>query len=193
MGLLDAYKKANENWDAKKDNVNQSQAIPAGTYQVMLEKTDHPVYKSGWDCLRFNMQVIKGDYASRHEQIRVSLATKTTTGKSMPDFVVSRNIRLISKVGAMVGLTMKPEYFRDNETDAYERLVKAFQPYEGKTLEMTITESPNKKDPDNPYRNYDFGPGEKVEEPSSDEIDNAVSNSLKDDEQVIDDNDLPFD
>ena len=71
MGLLDAYKKANENWDAKKDNVNQSQAIPAGTYQVMLEKTDHPVFKRGWDCLRFNMQVIRGDYASRHEKIRV--------------------------------------------------------------------------------------------------------------------------
>ena len=34
---------------------------------------------------------------------------------------------------------------------------------------------------------------EKVEEPSSDEIDNAVSNSLKDDDQVIEDNDLPFD
>lgn len=193
MGLLDAYKKATNNWDAKKDSANQSELIPAGTYQVILEKTDHPVYDSGWDCLRFNMQVIKGDYASRHEQVRLSLATKTTSGKPMPDFVVSRNIRLISKVGAMVGLDMKPEYFPDNETDAYEALVKAFKPYEGKTLSMKITVTRNKKDPDNPYRNYDFGPGEKIEEPSGKEIADAVSGTLEDDQQVIDDNDLPFD
>ena len=193
MGLLDAYKKATDKWDAKKDSANQSDLIPAGTYQVMLEKVDHPVYKSGWDCLRFNMTVIKGDYASRHEQLRISLATKTTKGKPMPNFVISRNIRTISKIGAMVGLDMKPEYFPDNETDAYEKLMEAFKPYEGKTLEMTITVSPNKKDPDNPYRNYDFGPGEKVEKASNKDIADAVEHTLDDDQQIIDDNDLPFD
>lgn len=193
MGLLDAYKKATNNWDAKKDSANQSALIPAGTYQVMLEKTDHPVYDSGWDCLRFNMQVIKGKYASRHEQIRVSLATKTTKGKPMPDFVVSRNIRTVSKIGAMIGLEMKPEYFPDNETDAYEKLVTAFKPYEGKTLAMTITVSPNKKDPDNPYRNYDFGPGEKIETPSEEEFEKAAKGDFSEDEATISENDLPFD
>ena len=88
---------------------------------------------------------------------------------------------------------MKPEYFPDNETDAYEELVKAFKPYEGKTLSMKITVTKNKKDPDNPYRNYDFGPGEKIEEPSGKEIVDAVSGTLEDDQKVIDDNDLPFD
>lgn len=190
MGLLDAYNNATKNWDAKKDNVNQSEAIPAGDYQAMIDNVDHPVYDSGWDCLRFTMQIIKGDYASRKEQLRISLATKTTKGKPMPDFVVSRNIRTIAKIGEMVGLEMKPEYFPDNETDAYEKLVTAFKPYIGKTLEMTIKVSPNKKDPDNPYRNYDFGPGETVKEPSNEEF---VKNLEQNDKQVIDDNDLPFD
>lgn len=188
MGLQDAFNQATKNWDAKKDSTNQSELIPAGTYQVMLDKVDHPVYKSGWDCLRFSMQVIKGKYASRKEQLRVSLATKTTKGKPMPDFVVSRNIRTISKIGAMVDLTMTPDLFPDNETDAYEKLVKAFEPYEGKTLEMTITVSPNKKDPDNPYRNYDFGPGIKVEEPKVEEKVDMDSNETMD----VDDDDLPF-
>ena len=142
MGLLDAYKKATNNWDAKDGKLNESQLIPEGDYEVMLGKVDHPVYQSGWDCLRFDMQVIAGKFASRHEQLRISLATKTSKGKPMPEFVVSRNIRTIAKIGEMVGLEMKPEYFPDNETDAYEKLVAAFKPYEGKTLHMTIKETP---------------------------------------------------
>lgn len=185
MGLLDAYKSATKDWDAKKDGLNQSQAIPAGDYEVMLGKTDHPVYKSGWDCLRFDMQIIEGKYASRHEQLRISLATKTTKGKPMPEFVVSRNIRTIVKIGEMVGLEMKPEYFPDNETDAYEKLVAAFKPYEGKTLHMKITETPNKKDPDNPYRNYEFSEGKKIAQPTAEDVEN-------DTEPTIDDGDLPF-
>lgn len=185
MGLLDAYKNATKDWDAKKDNLNQNQAIPAGDYEVMLGKTDHPVYRSGWDCLRFDMQIIEGKYASRHEQLRISLATKTTKGKPMPEFVVSRNIRTIAKIGEMVGLEMKPDYFPDNETDAYEKLVAAFKPYEGKTLHMKITETPNKKDPDNPYRNYEFSEGKKIDQPTVEDVEN-------DTEPTIDDGDLPF-
>ncbi|MCC4417531.1 hypothetical protein [Limosilactobacillus reuteri] len=187
MGLQDAFNKATKDWNAKTDSANQSELIPAGTYQVMLDKVDHPVYDSGWDCLRFSMQVIKGKYASRKEQLRISLATKTTKGKPMPDFVVSRNIRTISKIAAMVGLQVTPEMFPDNETDAYEKLMVAFKPYEGKTLEMKITVSPNKKDPDNPYRNYDFAEGIKVEEPQAKEEPLAT-----DDAPTLEDSDLPF-
>ena len=103
MGLLDAYKNATNNWDAKDGKLNESQLIPFGDYEVMLGKVDHPVYKSGWDCLRFDMQVIAGKFASRHEQLRISLAVKTPKGKPMPEFVVSRNIRTIAKIGEMVG------------------------------------------------------------------------------------------
>ena len=187
MGLQDAFNKATKDWNAKTDSANQSDLIPAGTYQVMLDKVDHPVYKSGWDCLRFSMQIIKGKYASRKEQLRISLATKTTKGKPMPDFVVSRNIRTISKIAAMVGLQVTPKMFPDNETDAYEKLMAAFQPYEGKTLEMTITLSSSKKDPNKTYRNYDFGPGIKVEEPQAKEEPLAT-----DDAPTVEDSDLPF-
>ena len=80
MGLLDAYKKATNNWNAKDGKLNESQLIPEGDYEVMLGKVDHPVYQSGWDCLLFDMQVIAGKFASRHEQLRISLATKTSKG-----------------------------------------------------------------------------------------------------------------
>ena len=69
MGLLNAYQNATKDWDAKKDSLSGNQEIPFGDYEVMLNKTDHPVYRSGWDCLRFDMQIIEGKYASRHEQL----------------------------------------------------------------------------------------------------------------------------
>ena len=52
---------------------------------------------------------------------------------------------------------------------------------------MKITESPNKKDPSSPYRNYDFAESDiKVEQAKApqDPFANAADN--------IDDSDLPF-
>lgn len=185
MGLLDAYQNATKDWDAKKDSLSGNQEIPFGDYEVMLNKTDHPVYRSGWDCLRFDMQIIEGKYASRHEQLRISLAAKTTKGKPVPEWIMSRNIRTIAKIGEMVGLEMKPDYFPDNETDAYEKLAEAFKPYEGKRLHMKIVAATNKNDPNKPYRNYEFGEGKKIEEPKPEPTDN-------DDTPEVSDDALPF-
>lgn len=194
MGLQSAYQNAMKNWDAKKDSVNKTDDIPAGEYQVILDRVEHPTFKSGWDCLQFTMQVIKGEFAGRKEYIRLSLATTTKAGKPMPDFVVNRAIRTIDKVAAEVGLHLTPNEFPDNETDAYERLVTAFKPYEAKPLAMKITVSENKKDPDNPYRNYDFGPGEQIKKPIAEtnkEIAKAVEGTMGD-TTTVDDEELPF-
>ena len=45
MGLQEAFAAATKDWDAKKDSANQADLIPAGTYQVVLDKTDDPAYK----------------------------------------------------------------------------------------------------------------------------------------------------
>lgn len=146
------------NFNAKKDNINGQAELPAGTYNTILERAEHRVYQSGYDCLLFVLTVIDGEYVGRKEFVRASLATKKKDGTDMPDFVVSRNIKLIAKLSAQVGLAVTPEMFAGNETDCYEKISQALYPYKGKPLTMVITESPNKKDPSNPYHNYDFGP-----------------------------------
>ena len=126
-------------FDAKKDNVNGQAELPAGTYNTILEQAEHRAYDSGYDCLLFVLTVIDGKYVGRKEFVRASLATKKKDGTDMPDFVVS-----------------------GNETDCYEKISQALYPYKGKPLTMVISESPNKKDPSNPYRNYDFGPAKQT-------------------------------
>lgn len=85
------------------------------------------------------MMVIDGEHAGQSE------------------FVVMKNIKTLTTIGALVGLTITDEMITgETVTDIYEKLVDAFEPYKGKMLIMTIKEQANKNDPDNPYRNYEF-------------------------------------
>ena len=58
-------------------------------------------------------------------------------------------------------------------------------------MQMTISTRPNRKDPDNPYRLYDFGPGKQIETPAADQ--GSIMEQLQNagTEQVTDEN-LPF-
>lgn len=151
------------NFDAKNDKINGNTELPAGSYNTILENEEHYTYeKSGYDCLRFVLTVIDGKYTGRKEFVNASLATKKKDGTDMPDFVVSKNIKLIAKLAAQVGMTVTPDMFAGNETDCYEKISQAMYPYKGKPLTMVISETPNKKDPSRPYRNYDFGPAKQT-------------------------------
>lgn len=182
MSLVDVYKKATEGWDAKNDSAQQrDQGLPAGDYDVILDSVSHATYKSGYECLRFVMTVYQGEHTGRKEFINVSLAQKTKAGKPMPDFVVSQNIRYVAKIGALVGLDMKPEYFDGVETDLYENFNQMFRPCVGKSLKMTVILRPNKDKTKDPYRSYDFAPGETISTPDPAAADPEVT-----------DDDLPF-
>lgn len=191
MSLMAAFNEATKGWDPKKDSTQMSSNLPAGDYNVIVEKVDHPVYKSGWDCLQFTMLVFDGEHAGRKEFVQISLAEKKKDGSPLPDFVVAQNIRYVVKIAEMVGLKLTETNFNGNETDLYENFVQLFKPYTGKSMQMTISTRPNRKDPDNPYRLYDFGPGKQIETPAAgqgsimEQLQNAGT------EQVTDEN-LPF-
>lgn len=162
-------------FDAKNDNVNGQAKLPAGTYDVILEQEEHHAYDSGYDCLLFILTVISGKYTGRKEFVRASLATKKKDGSDMPDFVISKNIKLIAKLAAQVGLVITPNMFAGNETDCYEKIAQSMYPYKGKPLTMVITDTPNKKDPSRPYRNYDFGPAKQtMQMPTPDQFNAAM-------------------
>lgn len=191
MSLMAAFNEATKGWDPKKDSTQMSSNLPAGDYNVIVEKVDHPVYKSGWDCLRFTMLVFDGEHAGRKEFVQISLAEKKKDGSPLPDFVIAQNIRYVVKIAEMVGLKLTETNFNGNETDLYENFVQLFKPYTGKSMQMTISTRPNRKDPDNPYRLYDFGPGKQIETPAADQ--GSIMEQLQNagTEQVTDEN-LPF-
>lgn len=190
MGLQDI---ANDlkNFDAKNDKVNVSNmnGLPAGEYEVMVENAEHKVYQSGFDCFAVTLNVVTGEHASQKEFINTSFAETSKSGNAIPDFVLERNARMVMKLGALMGVEVSPEVFLlPNETDIHEKLNELLHPEIGKMVHLTIKTRPNKNDPSNPYKEYEFDePETQIETPEADGT--PFSNT---DQIDIDDDDLPF-
>ena len=192
MSLLDALNEVKKSgFDPKTGKeYNAFESIPAGTYKVSLDGVTHNV-KGDRDFLMLSFLVIEGKYDGKTESVFPTLAQETATGKAMPQFVLARSISMLQVIGEMVDTPIPDSDFdHENETDAYEDIAATLHPAIGKVLEMTIKESPNKKDPDHPYRNYEFS---KAEQPKTlDVTDNQDPFASQADNVEISDDDLPF-
>jgi len=193
MGLLEALNKVkSEKFDPKKDDINSGfQPIPDGTYTVTLSGVNHGVWpKSGTDYIRFSFDVVTGEQAGRQEHITPTLASKKTNGEKMSELTLARSIKMITKIGAMVGFDVPDKVFMGaNESEDYEMIQEEFRNAGviGKLLKLTIKSSPNKKNPDNPWRNYKF---EEAEQPTTANVEDPFKDAATGME--ITDDDLPF-
>lgn len=193
MGLLEALNKVkSEKYDPKKDDISSGfQPIPDGTYTVTLSGVNHGVWeKSGTDFVRFSFDVVTGEQAGRQEHITPILASKKSNGDPMPESVLARSIKMVQKIGAMVGFDVPDKVFMGaNESEDYEMIQEEFRNAGviGKLLKLTIKSSPNKKNPDNPWRNYKF---EEAEQPTTASVEDPFKDAATGME--ITDDDLPF-
>ncbi len=193
MGVKDALKKVkSEKYDPKKDDISSGfQPIPDGTYTVSLSGVNHGVWKnSQTDYIRFSFDVVTGEQAGRQEHITPILADKKSNGDPMPETVLTRSIKMVQKIGAMVGFDVPDKVFLGaNESENYEAIQEAFHNAGviGKLLKLTIKSSPNKKNPDNPWRNYKF---EEAEQPTTANVEDPFKDAATGME--ITDDDLPF-
>ena len=194
MSLLDALNEVKKsNFDPKKGKeYNAFENIPAGTYKVSLDGVTHNA-KGDRDFLMLNFMVVEGKYEGKTESVFPTLAQVTSTGKPMPQFVLARSISMLQVIGEMVDTPIPDSDFdHDSETEAYEDLANTLAPAKGKILMMTIKETPNKKNPDHPYRNYEFSRAEQPKElPVDDNQDPFAGNTGS--EIEISDDQLPFD
>ncbi|TOY76888.1 DUF669 domain-containing protein [Levilactobacillus brevis] len=190
MSLLDLAANTLDNFDAKKDTVATSQGLPDGDYNVVVEDISHATYDSGWECVKLVFTVLDGEHAGEKEFDNLSFAEKTKAGKAMPDFVISQNIRFITKLGALLGVNITPQHFAGpTETEVHEALVNALAPEKGKTVILHVKHSPNKKDPSNPYTNYELDEAQQPEVPVVD--DSQLPGALGGQAPAPTDNDLP--
>ncbi len=193
MGLLEALNKVkSEKFDPKKDDISSGfQPIPDGTYTVTLSGVNHGVWeKSGTDFVRFSFDVVTGEQAGRQEHITPILASKKSNGDPMPESVLARSIKMVQKIGAMVGFDVPDKVFMGaTESEDYEMIQEEFRNAGviGKLLKLTIKSTPNKKDPDNPWRNYKF---EEAEQPTTANVEDPFKDAATGME--ITDDDLPF-
>ena len=193
MGLLEALNKVkSEKFDPKKDDISSGfQPIPDGTYTVSLSGVNHGVWKnSQTDYIRFSFDVVTGEQAGRQEHITPILASKKSNGDPMPESVLARSIKMVQKIGAMVGFDVPDKVFMGaNESEDYEMIQNEFREAGviGKLLKLTIKSTPNKKDPNNPWRNYKF---EEAEQPTTANVEDPFKDAATGME--ITDDDLPF-
>ena len=193
MGLLEALNKVkSEKFDPKKDDISSGfQPIPDGTYTVTLSGVNYGVWeKSGTDFVRFSFDVVTGEQAGRQEHITPILASKKSNGDPMPESVLARSIKMVQKIGAMVGFDVPDKVFMGaTESEDYEMIQEEFRNAGviGKLLKLTIKSTPNKKDPDNPWRNYKF---EEAEQPTTANVEDPFKDAATGME--ITDDDLPF-
>lgn len=192
MSLLDALNEVKKSgFDPKKGKeYNAFENIPAGTYKVSLDGVTHNV-KGDRDFLMLSFLVVEGKYEGKTESVFPTLTQVTSTGKAMPQFVIARSISMLQVIGEMTDTPIPDSDFdHDSETDAYEDLANTLTPAKGKVLMMTIKETPNKKNPDHPYRNYEFSRAEQPKELPVD--DNQDPFAGQNNGIELTDDDLPF-
>lgn len=148
MSLKDYAQKVLENFDPKKDdpNAGSNNGLPEGEFDVVLNNVEFKVFeKSGWEALSITLEVTVGEYAGQREFINLGF------GEDLHEFVLSKNIKVISKLASVIGLVLTDEDWEDEQT-----LAAAFKDSIGSQFVLSKTLSPNKKEPTRPYANYDF-------------------------------------
>lgn len=165
MSLRDLANKGLAGFDPNKDSVDAPQGLPAGEYTTTVSAIEHRSFDSGWDCFGSTFEVVEGEHAGQKENVNISFAETSSKGKAIPDFILDRNIKFVSKLGAFMGVDITADDFAaDNETDIHEHLAKKLHDHIGVMVTLVVTTRPNKKDPSNPYTSYDLKPMEQPEE-----------------------------
>lgn len=164
MNLQELASKHLQNFNAAKDNPNQmDDGLPAGSYDVVVNQAGHRVYKSGYDAVAFNLEVVQGDYAGRTELINIDLDGEAP---QKYEFLMKKNMKLISQMAHVCGIELTDDDWQSEDT-----VGDALREATGKQLILHIEKGTSKKGKN--FTNYWF------EAYSDDVID-------------IDDSDVPF-
>lgn len=147
MSLRDRAKNVMSNFDATKDDINGYEGLPAGDYHMAVEN----VQRTDNDQLSIKSQVIEGDSTGRIEFINIGLDEVTAAGKPLPDFVIDRNIKTVARLAAVLGVAIT-----DDAWDDMGIMVHVFNQAVGKQFTMTLKLRENKKNPQYPYKEYEF-------------------------------------
>jgi len=119
--------------------------LESGNYPVRLKSAERSVTKAGREQVVVTLEVVSGDSKDRTEMIFLSF------DDTLPEFVLEKNGRTLLKLAEFATVTFSNSDLADEETTA-----EALQRGIGNQFLMKLSVAPNKKNPDFPYRNYDF-------------------------------------
>lgn len=154
MGLMDLMNETTADFNPATDNAetNDFQVLPDGEYDVVLTDVGHGVTKSGWEHFRIGFEVLTGDEAGRTDMNMFNFDEVTSTGKEMPKSVLATRIKLIKQLAYVTDTVLQ-----DSDWYSLDTLGAAFVGSKGKTFKVDFSSRENKKKPQYPYKNYNFG------------------------------------
>lgn len=148
MGLLDTLKQVKqEGFNAETDTISTNSKLNAGKYPVRFKSSQVSVDRGDRTQLGIALEVVSGKDKDRMEFIYLCF------DEGLPEFVLNKNGRTLLKLASMLGIEFTNKDLAD-EVATSEALSRGI----GKQFEMDLTIAANKKNPDFPYRNYDFNP-----------------------------------
>ncbi|MFT8916529.1 MAG: DUF669 domain-containing protein [Oenococcus sp.] len=180
-----------EKFDPSKEKVQSFEGLPKGDYNAIFTKVTYQIPNPGQSynpSNHFDFEILDGEFAGRHENMQLSFEEVTPNGKPVPDFVLERNGRTLVKLFYILGIQFKLE--AQDLLDG-NKIVDALKPAIGKKLIVHLDVRENKKNPQYPYRSYDFDPlaESRTSEPKTEAEVEKGDGQLPD----ISDDDLPFD
>ena len=146
MSILDALKKTKENFDPRKDTINQPMGLPAGEYAVRLKSSNHEANPhTKREEAAIVLEVISGNHKNMLEFINLNF------DDDLPEFVIDKNAKILLALTEYIGVQ-----FTESELQSEQTIAEAMKRGIGKQFKMELKLSKNKKNPDYPYRNYEF-------------------------------------
>lgn len=156
--------------EAKQEETQAQRAeLPDGKYTAMISRfevghrkynTDNGMNDENPDrdtYLLIQFQIVGPDHKGWKETIFPNLSTITKTGRTTPDFVLTRAMRNLYALGQAVGLTLTDQMFKGNAEQIHTKLAEAFSEHVMLDyIELTKQTRPNPKNPAYPYVNYYF-------------------------------------
>ena len=144
MSILNALQAVKDSGFNAGDAINTSTGLETGIYPVRIKQADRQEFK-GQERTSVVLEVVSGNHKDRLEFLELNF------NDTLPEFVLEKNGKILLTLIDILGVNPTKEQLQDTEG-----LVEYFQSQIGKQLKMDLTLTKNKKNPQYPYRNYEF-------------------------------------
>ena len=144
MSILNALQAVKDSGFNAGDAINTSTGLETGIYPVRIKSADRSEF-NGYERTNIALEVTSGKDKDRLEFLELNF------NDNLPDFVLEKNGKILLTLIDILGANPTKDQLEDAEG-----LVEYFQSQIGKQLKMDLKLTKNKKNPQYPYRNYEF-------------------------------------
>ena len=144
MSILNTLTSVKDSGFNAGDAINTSTNLETGIYPVRIKQAERREFNRQ-ERANITLEVVSGDHKDRLEFLELNF------NDTLPEFVLEKNGKILLTLIDILGENPTKDQLQDTEG-----LVEYFQSQIGKQFKMDLKLTKNKKNPQYPYRNYEF-------------------------------------